>query len=69
MAIGDHGPNLAPAPGRVGLGFVLGHASAITQCEYDFRNSGYLGIGQKMFQYNVISILFCEVQANTEHEN
>lgn len=60
MAIGDHGPNLAPVLGRVELVFVLGHANAIIQCEYDPCNSGYFWIGQKMFQYNVISILFHE---------
>lgn len=32
MATGDHGPNLAPVPGRVELVFASEHASAIIQC-------------------------------------
>lgn len=44
MATGDHGPNLAPVPGRVEPVFASEHASAIIQCEYGSCHSVHLRI-------------------------
>lgn len=59
MAIGGHGPNLAPVPGRVGLVFVSEHASATIQCEYDHCNSVTFVKARKCF--NIMLLLFWKV--------